>query len=315
MEKRGLGKNGPQISVLCFGGAPIGGEIGPVGRNKAIDTVKTAIDVGITSIDTAESYGESEHIIGKAIRGYDREKLFLATKVSNDYSPKHINLAVENSLRALNTDYIDLYQLHEPLDSWPIEQTIHQLVELQSKGIIKHIGVSNFSKDQTIEAEKHGPIVSSQPIYNMLFRDAEDLLFPHCIENEIGVLAYSVLGQGLLTGRYKPGHKFADDDSRSKFAAFRGADFEHIFKVTEQLKQWALERGHELQQLAIAWAIAHPAVTTCLVGAKTPEQVYNNIQSVNWKLTKTDLEEIDAIQKGLRLHGDMVSRMTKITDI
>ena len=85
--------------------------------------------------------------------------------------------------------------------------------------------------------------------------------------------------------------------------------------VTEQLKQWALERGHELQQLAIAWAIAHPAVTTCLVGAKTPEQVYNNIQSVNWKLTKTDLEEIDAIQKGLRLHGDMVSRMTKITDI
>ena len=315
MEKRGLGKNGPQISVLCFGGAPIGGESGPVERNKAIDTVKTAIDVGITSIDTSDDYGESEDIIGKAIRGYDREKLFLATKVSDDYSPKHINLAVENSLRALNTDYIDLYQIHEPLDSWPIEQTIHQLVELQSKGIIKHIGVSNFSKDQTIEAAKHGPIVSSQPIYNMLFRDAEDLLFPHCIENGIGVLAYSVLGQGLLTGRYKPGHKFADDDNRAQYVAFRGKDFEHIFKVTEQLKQWALERGHELSQLAIAWSLAHPAVTSCLVGAKTPEQVYNNIKSVNWRLTKTDLGEINEIQKGLRLHGDMVGRMTKITGI
>ena len=239
METRELGKNGPHVPILCFGGAPIGGEIGAVAEDQAIATVRAALDIGMTFIDTSDNYRTSESRIGRALRGRRREELFLATKLSDDHSPARISWAVENSLKALGTDYIDLYQLHEPQALWPIEQTMEQLLRLRDAGKIRHIGVSNFSAGETLEALKHGPILSSQPLYNMLFRDAEESVLPCCIENGIGVLAYSVLGQGLLTGHYRPGHRFPPEDERNTYSVFKGESFKRTFEVTERLKEWA----------------------------------------------------------------------------
>ena len=203
----------------------------------------------------------------------------------------------------MGTDYIDLYQLHEPQPMWPIEHTMERLVRLRDAGKIGHIGISNFSAGQTLEALKYGPILSSQPRYNMLIRDAEESVLPCCLEEGIGVIPHSVLAKGLLTGRYQPGHQFDPDDQRSGFTVFRGEDFKRICKVTDRLKEWAADHGRDLVQLAIAWTLAHPAVASSIVGAKTPGQVYENARAADWKLTEKELKEIDEIQGDLRLCG------------
>lgn len=302
MDTRALGKNGPQVSVVCFGAWPIGGGLGTVPEDQAIATVQAAIDVGMAFIDTAESYVTSESLIGKAINGR-RQEVFLATKLSWSHSPEHIAQAIENSLKALGTEYIDLYQLHSPELRWPIEQTMEYLLRLRDAGKIRYIGISNFSADQTLQALKSGPIQSSQPVYNMLFRDAETSVLPCCLENGIGVIPHSVLAKGLLTGRYLPGHRFTSDDERSSFTVFGDETFRQVFEVTQRLKEWAADHSRDLVQLAIAWPLAHPAVTSSIVGAKTPEQVHHNARAADWRLTERDLKEIDEIQGDLRLHG------------
>ncbi len=302
METRGLGKDGPQVPVICFGAWPIGGGMGAVDEAQAIATVQAALDAGVTFIDTAEAYRASEAIIGKAIRGR-RHQVFLATKVSGrDHSPQHISSAVENSLRALGTDCIDLYQLHSPQPQWPMEQTMACLLRLRDAGKVRYIGVSNFSAEQTRQALQHGPVQSSQPRYNLLFRDAEESVLPFCLAQGIGVIPHSVLSKGLLTGQYRPGHQFAPDDERSRFSMFQGETFQQVFEATERLKQWASDHGRDLVQLAIAWVLAHPAVTSAIVGAKTPDQVRHNARAADWKLSPRDLEEIDQLQGDLRLH-------------
>ena len=301
METRALGKNGPQVPVICFGGWPLGGGLGAVPEEQAVATVRASLDAGMTFLDTAESYRTSESLVGKAIQGR-RQEVYLATKLSGDHSPEHMAHAIENSLKALGTDYIDLYQLHSPQPQWPIEQTMAGLVRLREAGKIRHIGISNFSAEQTVEALKYGPIHSSQPRYSMLFREAEDSVLPCCLENGVGVIAHSVLAKGLLTGRYRPGHRFPADDQRGSTSNFSGEAFSRIFEVTERLKGWAADHGRDLVQLAIAWAIASPAVTSAIVGAKTPEQVRHNAKAADWRLSQKDLGEIDEIQGDLRLY-------------
>ena len=300
METRALGKNGPQVPVICFGAWPLGGSMGSVDQAQAIATVRASLDVGMTFLDTAESYRNSESLIGKAIQGR-RHEVFLATKLSGDHSPEHMARAVENSLRALGTDYVDLYQLHSPNPQWPIDQTMDGLLRLRDDGKIRHIGISNFSTEQTVEALKHGTIHSSQPRYSMLFREAEDTLLPTCLERGVGVIGYSVLAKGLLSGRYRPGHRFPPDDQRSKSRYFAGENFRSVFEVTQRLREWAEDHGRDLVQLAIAWSLAHPAITSAIVGAKTPEQVRHNAKAADWRLSQKDLVEIDEIQGGLRL--------------
>ena len=303
METRALGKDGPQVPVVCLGGVPIAGGMGNVPEEQAIATVHAAIDAGMTFIDTAEAYWASESLIGKSIVGR-RHQLFLATKVSgDDHSPEHIARALENSLRALGTDYIDLYQLHRHSPGWPIEGTMENLVRLRESGKIRFIGISNFTADQTLEALACGPIHSSQPRYNMLFREAEDSILPCCLENGIGVIPHSTLAKGLLTGKYHPGHKFSPDDLRNGVGMFMGDTFGRVSHVTDQLNEWASGHGRDLVQLAIAWTLAHPAVTSAIVGARTPEQVYLNAKAADWRLTEDDLREIDKIQGDLRLPG------------
>ena len=302
METRQLGENGPEVPVICLGTWALGGAFSAVPEAQAIATVHAAIDVGLTLFDCAEGYGTSEALLGKAIKGRRRE-VFLTSKVSgSDHSPEHIDRALEDSLRALGTEYIDLYQVHGPSAQWPIEDTMGRLLRHRDAGKFRYLGVSNFSAEQTREALGYGDLQSSQPRYSMLFRDAEESVLPFCGDNGIGVLAYSVMAKGMLGGRYRPGHEFPEDDERHHWTQFHGHTFERTFEVTERLKIWAADHGRDLPQLAIAWVLANPAVTSALVGSRRPEQMRDNARAADWRLTPQDLKEIDEVQGDLRLH-------------
>ena len=301
MQKRQLGRNGPLVSVVAFGAWPVGGGLGNVPEEQGIAAVKAALDVGMTFIDTAEGYETSETVVGKAIRGR-RGEVFLATKLSgSDHSAEHMTSAVENSLRVLGTDYIDLYQLHSPSPEWPIANTMENLVGLRDSGKIRYIGVSNFSPEQTQEAMQYATIHSSQPRYNLMWRNLENDVLPFCLRNGIGVIPHSVLSKGVLAGRHKPGHQFASDDERRLFSFFRGSDFEEAYAVAQRLDSWARDNCRDIVQLAIAWVLANPAVSSALVGAKSPEQVYHNARAADWTLTGGDLQEIEELMGGYRM--------------
>ncbi len=301
METRQLGRDGPDVSAICFGAWPIGGGMGTVADQQAIATVQTAIDSGMTFIDTAESYRISEELIGRAIAGR-RNEVFLATKLSgDDHSRDHTDRAIENSLKTMGTDYVDLYQLHSPQPQWPIEETMSSLLRLRDQGKIRFIGISNFSAAQTVEATQFGPIHSSQPRYHMFGREPEESILPACLENGICVIPHSVLAKGLLTGRYSPGHVFPPDDERHTAAAFTGSTGEGALEIAERLQGWARDNGRDLVQLAIAWTLAHPSVSSSIVGAKSPEQVLHNAKAADWHLSDTDLREIDEILGGFSI--------------
>ena len=302
METRPLGRDGPQVPVMCFGAWGISGIMGSMTDERAVAVAEAALDAGLTFIDTAEGYSASESVIGRVIRGR-RDSLFLATKLSGDHSSDHMRSAVENSLSALGTDYIDLYQLHRPDPERPIEETMGELMRLRDEGKIRYIGVSNFSVEQIEEALPYGPIASAQPLYNVLQRANGERLIPWCSEQGIGVLCYSPLGKGLLTGRYRPGHRFEPGDIRSedRISVWQGENFERIYVVTERLREWAEDHGRDIVQLAIAWTLSVPSVTSTLVGARSPEQVYHNVRAADWRLTEAELAEIDQVQGDLRL--------------
>ena len=308
MRTRQLGKDGPEVPVICFGTWPLGGAFGAIEYDQAITTLRAAIDAGLTFLDTAESYFDSQAKIGEAIKGR-RDEVFLATKVSgSDHSAEHIESALAESLRLLRTDYIDLYQIHSPQPQWPIEDTVGELMKHRDAGKIRYIGVSNFSADQMRDAAQHGPIHSAQPRYSILFRDSEDEVLPACRELGIGTIVYSVMAKGMLAGKYKPGHEFPPDDERHNWPHFKGELFERIYAVTEKLKAWAQDHGRDIVQLAIAWPLANPAVTSSIVGGRTVEQVLHDALAGDWVLTDDDLREIDEIQGDLRLEAVAIPR-------
>jgi len=291
LEYRQLGKNGPRVPVVCLGAWPLGGGMGDIPEPQAISTIHAALDLGMTFIDTAEGYRSSETVIGKALKGR-RDRAFIATKLSGSHAASHMAAAIENSLKALQTDVIDLYQLHGPDPSRPIGETMADLLKLQERGKIRYIGISNFSAQQTRAAASYGRIHSSQPRYSMLFREAEAEILPECQKQGIGVIAHTPLAKGLLTGKYRPGHRFPADDERSRHAAFDQARAEAVWRVIPGLESWAMARGHDLVQLAIAWTLAHPSMTSSIVGAKTPEQVAQNAKAADWALSRSDMDEI-----------------------
>jgi aryl-alcohol dehydrogenase-like predicted oxidoreductase len=303
MRLKRMGTDGPEVPVVCFGTWPLGGAYGGYEESQAISTMQAAMDAGLTFIDTAEGYMNAEAIIGKSIKGR-RDELFIATKISgDDHSTEHIHEALNNSLRLMGTDHVDLYQLHRATDR-PIEETMGDLLRLRDDGKIRYIGISNFSAEEIDEAAGFGRIHSGQPRYNMLFREVEDDLLPAYERNGIGVMAHSVLAKGLLGGRYKPGDTFPLDDERSGWPAFKGESFERTYEVTQRLQAWAQDRGRDIVQLAIAWPIAHPAVYTSIVGARKPEDLAVLAEAGSWKLSAQELEEIEAIQGDHRLYMD-----------
>ena len=295
MKQRQLGKNGPMVSTVCFGAWPIGGGMGKVDQTQAIKTIHSAIESGVNFFDTAEGYNTSEMVLGKALEG-KRHNIVLASKLSGeDHSVGHIRNAINHSLKVLKTDYIDIYQLHTPQPKWPIEDTMSELVKLKQEGKILHIGLSNYSVEETISATACTSIQSSQPRYNLIFNNEEKATLEFCYQNGIGIMAHSVLAKGLLTGKYKAGHIFEEDDERRLFNFFRGTLFDVINKLVQELNSWAIERNRNVTQLAIAWVLAQRPVTSAIVGMKTLEQVEQARLSSEWNLTQSELGEVSNI--------------------
>ena len=301
MRMKQLGKNGPEVSAICFGAMELGGRMGPIEESQAIATAHAAIDAGVTFFDTAEGYATSEEITGKALVG-KRDQVFLATKLSGDQSTGHIAEAFENSLRMLQTDHVDLYQLHRPKPQWPIEETMGELVKLQEQGKIGHIGLSNFSAAETAEAMQYATVISHQPRYSMLFRESEEELFPFLLEAGVGSMVYAPLAKGLLSGKYGPDHVFTvEGDTRAGHRSFNAENMQAAHGVTERLKGWASDHDRSLVQLAVAWTQSHPAVTATICGAKSPEQIIETGAAGDWVLSSSDLKEVEALIGDVRL--------------
>jgi aryl-alcohol dehydrogenase-like predicted oxidoreductase len=293
---RELGRGGPQVPVIGLGAWPIGGGMGTLGEEQSIATVRAAIDQGVTLLDTAQAYRTSESTLGRALKDGYRQRCFLATKVSGDYSRAGIRRAMENSLQSLRVDCVDLYQIHSwKGDAYPIEESMAELVRLKEEGKTRFIGVSNFNAEQMEQAYTIAPFVSSQPLYNMLYRgiEAEDL--PYCAERGIGNLVHSPLGKGLLTGRYAADHVFAKDDERSEMARFQGETFARFIGVANKLKEVAADKGISLVQMAIAWCLRQPAVSCVLVGAKNPDQVRDHLGAVGVSFAADELVRIEQL--------------------
>lgn len=295
MEKRQLGKDGDHVSVIGFGAWPIGGAMGAVDEGAAIATVHAVLDHGITLIDTAQSYRTSEAIIGKALRDGRRAQVFLATKVSRDYSPDGIRRAMENSLRALQTYHVDLYQIHGWNPQYPVDDSMEMMEKLRQEGKTRYIGVSNFNVEQMQLATQTAPFHSLQPRYNLLDREIEAEILSHCETHGIGILPHSPLAKGLLTGKYTPDHQFPADDERSGMSRFQGEEFRRNLATAGKLQTIAQERNLTLIQLAIGWQLRLSGITCVLVGAKTPEQVTEHVGGQGWRLTDAELQAIEAV--------------------
>ena len=271
--------------------------------------VHGALDAGVNMIDTSNSYGDgqSEEFIGRALKGR-RHEAVLATKVSSRVSEgpnnagnsrKHIYDQVDVSLRKLRTDYIDLYQIHWWDPNTPIEETLRALDELIRAGKVRYAGCSNFAAWQVCESHWTAKtlgingFVSMQPHYSMLYRKPEEEMIPFCEKYGIGILPYYPLENGFLTGKYRrdqpapDGTRLAEND--------RGALTSRNFDILEGLEGFVSERGHTILELAFAWLLASPMVSSVIAGATRVEQVEANAASAAWSLTADELEEVNAI--------------------
>ncbi len=265
--------------------------------------IKAAYDAGITTFDTAEVYGDghSEKIVGNALQNV-RDKVVIATKVfSNHLRYQQVIDACHQSLKNLNTDYIDLYQIHWPPGSFgtkhvPLEETMGALTDLKAQDKIRAIGVSNFSKSQMETAAKYGKIDSLQPPYSLFWRQVETDALPYCLENNITVLAYSSMAQGLLTGKFGPDHKFAKGDHRFRNKLFQPENYARVQKALEKLSPIATANNITLGQLALAWIISRPGICA-VAGARSAEQAAQNAAAANVRLSEQDLAAVDEIGK------------------
>jgi len=269
--------------------------MGAVEEQVGIATVRTAIDAGLTLIDTAQAYRTSESVIGRALKDGYRERCFLATKASHDYTRQGIMAAMENSLRNLGVDYVDLYQIHGWNPRYPIEESMETMARLQEAGKTRYIGVSNFNAGQMEQAIAVTGFHSNQLLYNLFDRQIEAQDIPFCERHGIGILSHSSLAKGLLTGHYAPGHKFAADDERSKFPRFQGEVFSHYQALAGRLEQIARGKGLSLIQLAIAWLLRASTVSCVLVGARNPAQVAEYGGALGVTFSADELARIDEV--------------------
>lgn len=311
MEKRRLGTSDVQITPILMGTWQAGKKMW-VGIEDAETTkaIRSAFDAGITTIDTAEVYGDghSEQIVAQALSDV-RSQAVYATKVfANHLKYNQVLEACDRSLQNLQTDYIDLYQIHWPAGTFkseivPIEETMRALNDLKQQGKIRAVGVSNFSRTQLEEASLYGRIDSLQPPYSLFWRQVEQDAMPYCIQNNISILAYSPLAQGLLTGKFGKDHKFDPADNRAKNKLFQGENYERAILALEKLRPIAERHHTSLGNLAIAWLIAQPQAQA-IVGARNAEQAVANAKAADIHLSADDLQEIDAIGKIVTDHLD-----------
>ncbi|MFT8850873.1 aldo/keto reductase [Acetobacter orientalis] len=292
-------------SRIALGTWAIGGSMwgGPDDENAA-RTIDKALDLGINVIDTAPVYGfgHSEDVIGRALEG-KRDRVILATKVGlnwqdgkvfRDSRPARIAQEVEDSLRRLRTDHIDLYQVHWPDPKTPIEETARALEKLVKAGKVRALGVSNFSPEQMDEFAQFAPLATIQPPYNLFERDIEKDVLPYAVKNNLAVLAYGPLCRGLLSGRMTAERQFEGDDLRRTDPKFQQPRFGQYLKAVEDLKGIANKHNKSMLALAIRWVL-DKGPTIALWGARKPEQISGIDDAFGWKLDEADLKTIDAI--------------------
>ena len=312
MKYRNLGNSGLKVSEVCLGTMTFGNQ---TEEPEAHAIISAAADAGVNFIDTANVYpigspvvGRTEEIIGSWLKGR-RNQFVVATKCTGKAGPgpndggssrRHIMEAVEGSLRRLQTDYIDLYQMHQTDPTTPLEETARAMSDLVQAGKVRYIGVSNYPAWKIAlmlgMAKQHGwhAIVSDQPRYNILYREIESELLPLCMDQGIGIMAYNPLAGGFLTGRYVKGQEW-QEGTRFGLAQGAGENYRNRywkdpqFDVVSELQQFFAERGRNLAQVAVNWALTRPGVTSAIVGASRADQIKETLPAVDLELTAEEL--------------------------
>jgi aryl-alcohol dehydrogenase-like predicted oxidoreductase len=295
------------VSLVGLGCNNFGGRLDEA---RSAEVIVAARDVGINFFDTADVYGGtlSEEYLGRAI-GKRRPEVVIATKFGSSIddqrkgaAPAYVKAALEDSLRRLGTDYVDLYQLHRPDQATPIADTLGALADLVKEGKVREIGCSNFSGPQLREAEEAAAtgaprFVSVQNEYSLLHREPELEVLPECVALDIAFVPYFPLASGFLSGKYRRGEPAPTGTRLAGASAERQREIfsDNKFDVIEALGRYAADHGHSLLELAIAWLAAKPAVASVIAGATKPEQVRANVKGADWVLSAEEVREVDAI--------------------
>ncbi len=324
MDYRFLGNTGLKVSELCFGTMTFGGiggwqDIGRQSQRDADELVRVCIDAGVNFFDTADMYsnGVSEELLGKAIGDLRRETV-IATKVHfrmgdgpNDVgqSRHHIIESCHASLRRLNTDYIDLYQVHLYDHATPLEETLRALDDLVRQGKVRYIGCSNYAGWQLMKAlsiserghlEKYATL---QAYYSLVGRELEFELMPLCIDQKVGILVWSPLAGGFLSGKFRRGQPKPDGARYSSPAGgFLGFNEEKGYEVVEALSEMAQRRGVSVAQVALNYVLRKPAISSVIIGAKNKEQLADNLNASNWTLTPEEIAALDKVSEPPRIY-------------
>jgi myo-inositol catabolism protein IolS len=318
VEYRDLGGTGLRTSVIGFGTWPIGGThisggYGVVDEEDGIRALNRALDLGVTCVDTAPAYGlgRAEELVGQAL-GTRRAEVVLISKCGVPYDDEHgwgrnsthdyVVQSVDESLKRLRTDYLDVLLIHWPDPNTPYEVPIRTLNELRDAGKIRYQGVSNFSVAQIQECLQYGPVHVVQTGYNVFDHRSEAALFAFCTENGIGVMAYGSLCYGLLSGTFTPQTSFAESDWRSSGSAFglplfKASNFVRNLAMVEELRELAGEHDMLVPQLALAWVLANAHVGVALVGARTVTEIDEDVRAAGWQLTAADLAKVEALYR------------------
>lgn len=323
MEYRYIGDSEINASVITFGAWAAGGWMwGSTDRKEAIEAIVAAYEVGVTTIDTAPIYaqGTSEEIVGEALKDIPRDKTQILTKfgmrwdlAEGDFafhSKKNngedieiykyagkdsIIYECEQSLKRLGTDYIDLYQIHWPDSTTPLDETFEAVAQLIEQGKIRYAGVCNYNAQLMAEAEKTLPLVSNQIPFSMVNRAVEEETIPYCIKHNKAVLAYSPLERGLLTGKIHVGHQFQEGDHRAKHPHFQPDFIEKTNILLERIKPLADDKGVTLAQLVLRWTVERPGITIALAGARNAQQSVQNAKAMDFNLTQEELDFMNAV--------------------
>jgi len=312
MQKRQLGKTDMRLTTVGLGTWAMGGPWeygwGPQDDEEAIAAILEALNQGINWIDTAPAYGlgHSEELVGRALR-QTSHKPYIATKCGilwNEKKEKVVHLKRDSirrechdNLRRLGVEQIDLYQMHWPDPDPDIEEAWEEMARLQKEGKVRYLGVSNFSVPQMERVASIHPISSLQPPYSMLRREVERELLGYCARHNIGVVAYSPMQRGLLTGKFSPERlaALAPDDHRRRSPEFQEPQFTATLELVEGLKRIAERHDRTVAQLAVSWVLRRPEVTAAIVGARRPGQIAETAPASDWNLGKEDIEEMEKL--------------------
>ena len=332
MNYNKLGESDIKVSELAFGAWAIGGWMwGGADARDAVKAIETAVDHGMTTIDTAAVYGFglSEELVGKAVKG-KRNGVQILTKFglswnekkgefyfsSKDNSGNEVSIYryaakekvlsdCDQSLRRLGTDYIDLYQIHWADPTTPVSETMEALEILVRQGKIRAGAVCNYSADLMTEAEKSFRIASNQVPYSMVNRKIETDIVPHCISHNIGILAYSPLQRGLLTGKFRNDHIFNEGDTRPNTIYYKEPNLSRILHLTDALNEIAEDLKITTSQLVLNWTIHQPGITCVLAGARNAAQVLDNVKACDFSLTNDDMERINELLQNIKVEQNI----------